>query len=177
VGDSQAYDHLRRQVASLPSRQVELLAPPSADLATQVRVALDLGVPYGAPEIREKVTKAAKKHLSSADWILGAAFQEKMKVPSFGSVPRRWALVTDRGFVLATGSTVFYAEPHEVYTSVSVEVFSLEDGPMAICSWIIQCGSFHLAGGVNDPRLPENNIATGLHIQREILSGRWRRPS
>jgi len=184
VGDSQAYpdpddayERLRMQVASLPSRQLELLAPPSADLATQVRVALDLGVPYGAPEIREGVTKAAKKYLSSADWILGAAFREKSRVPNFGSFPRHWALVTNRGFVLATGSTVFYAEPHEVYTSVTIEVTPFAEGPVAICSWLIQCGSFSLAGGVNDPRLPENNIATGLHIQRELLSGRWRRLS
>lgn len=177
VGDSQAYEDLRTQVASLPSRQVELLAPPSAGLAKQVRVALDLGVPYGAPEIREKVTRAAKKYLGSKEWILGAAFREKSRIHNLGSFPRQWALVTDRGFVLASGSTVFYAEAHEVYANVNFEIIVLSDGPMAMCSWWIQCGSFILSGGPNDPRLPENNIATGIHIQREILSGRWQRPS
>ena len=184
VGDSQVYPDssgahqvLRRQVASLPSRQVELLAPPSADLPTQVRVALDLGVPYGAPEIRERVTKAAQKYLPKGSWILGAAFREKSRDPDFGSSPRAWALVTDTGFVLATGSTVFFAEPHEVYTSVSVQVTPYENGPVAICSWWIQCGSFLLSGGVNDPRFPENNIATAIHIQKEIVAGRWQRPS
>ena len=184
VGDSQvyrdssdAYQVLRRQVASLPSRQVELLAPPSADLPTQVRVALDLGVPYGAPEIRERVTKAAQKYLPKGAWILGAAFREKSSSPDFGPSPRAWALVADSGFVLATGSTVFFAEPHEVFTSVSVQVTHYEEGPVAICSWWIQCGSFLLSGGVNDPRFPENNIAAGLHIQKEIMAGRWQRPS
>lgn len=184
VGDSEmypdssgAYQLLRREVASLPSIQVELLAPPSADLATQVRVALDLGVPYGAPEIRERVTKAAQKYLPKGSWILGAAFRERSRDPDFGSFPRAWALVADTGFVLATGSTVFFAEPHEVHASVDVQVTPYADGPSAICSWMIMCGSFLLSGGINDPRLPQNNIATGLHIQRELLSGRWQRPS
>ena len=51
-----------------------------ADLATQVRVALDLGVPYGAPEIREKVTAASKKNLGPGHWVLGAAFREESKM-------------------------------------------------------------------------------------------------
>ena len=184
MGDSQGHSHssgayqlLRRQVASLPSRQVELLAPPSADLPTQVRVALDLGVPYGAPEIRERVTKAAQKYLPKGSWILGAAFREKSNDPDFGSFPRAWALVADTGFVLATGSTVFFAEPHEVYTSVTVQVTPYEDGPVAMCSWLIQCGSFLLSASTHDPRFPENNIAAGLHIQKEIVAGRWQRPS
>lgn len=59
----------------------------------------------------------------------GAALRETSRDPDFGSSPRAWAPVADIGFVLATGSSFFFAEPHEVYTSVSVQVTPYEDGP------------------------------------------------
>ena len=172
----QAARALQQELAGLTDLQVLRLASPSDDLSLQVRMALDLGVPLFATEIREKATRAARKYLKPGDWVLGAAFQEKMHLPNFGTSPRHWALVTDAGFILSAGSSLFFAEPEEVQAEATIEVNVYPSGPDAMCSWRIVCGTFMLSG-LMDPRLPSNNVATAILLQQELLTGEREKPT